>query len=65
MSLDQLILHIQELSAAPLQGDLVTLESHLTAHGVEAMLRANAASILDAVAALDMQAHSLGCLYLL
>lgn len=63
MSIDQLILHIQELSKTP--GDLVTLEGHLTAHGVDAMLKTNAASILDALAALDMHAHSLGCLYLL
>ena len=63
MSLQQLIIQIQGLSGS--DGDLNSLNDLLRAHGTDALLQQQAASILDTLELLSFEVHSRGCLYLL
>jgi hypothetical protein len=63
MALQSLIVQIQGLSGSA--ADLDSLNTALRAQASEAALRQNSGAILDAVQALDVKAHSLGCVYLL
>jgi hypothetical protein len=63
MSLHTVITQIQGLSAS--ESDLDNLNYQLKPSGVDGLLKANTGAIYEALQTLDMQAHSLGYLYLL
>jgi len=63
MSLQQLIVQIQDMSSSTI--DLDRLNEMLKGPGVDLLLKQQSSSILDHIQALDYEAHSLGCAYLL
>lgn len=63
MSLQTVITQIQGLSGS--ESDLDSLITHLKHSQIDILLKANAGAIYEGLQTLDMQAHSLGYLYLL
>ena len=63
MSLHTVITQIQGLSAS--EGDLDALYAQLKHNQIDNLLKASVGAIYEALQTLDMQAHSLGYLYLL
>lgn len=63
MSLHTVITQIQGLSAS--ESDLDSLNTQLKPSQVDSLLKGSAGAIYEALQTLDMQAHSLGYLYLL
>ncbi|KAL4539541.1 hypothetical protein Ndes2437B_g02090 [Nannochloris sp. 'desiccata'] len=63
MSLQTVITQIQGLSAS--ESDLDSLNTQLKPSQVDSLLKGSAGAIYEALQTLDMQAHSLGYLYLL